>query len=94
MVMPIKDLCKVMFYIEQKAMECVSLPGTDVEREVFADVYNQAIREAGCYSVEYMEEKYVPNAIEAIKNYKLPEYLKEKIEQTMEKLNENQGSKS
>lgn len=89
MNMQIKNLCKVMYYIEQKAVKCVSLPGTDVEKEVYADIYNQAIRQAGCFGIEYMEDKYVPFAIEAIKEYELPEHLREKIEQSMEKLHEN-----
>lgn len=89
MNMQIKNLCKVMYYIEQKAIECVSLPNTDVEKEVYADIYNQAIRQAGCFGIEYMEDKYVPFAIEAIKEYELPEHLREKIEQSMEKLHEN-----
>ena len=70
----IKLQCELMACIDKKAktiIESKSLRGKD--EEIF--IYKMAIREAGAYSLESAEEKYLKAIHNAVLSYRLPAYL-------------------
>lgn len=72
----IKLQCELMACIDKKAktiIESKSLRGKD--EEIFSDIYKMAIREAGSYSLESAEEKYLKAIHNAVLSYRLPAYL-------------------
>ena len=73
-----KERCEIMSHIDRKAK---SFGDTVITEEIYTDIYQMAMREAGAYSLDFMNPKYLYNMHEAIDSYDLPSYLADKMEE-------------
>ena len=80
----VKDACGVMEHIKRKA-ESICTSNSGAEEKVYSDIYRQALRESGAYSVESILRKYLSAVHSAIDAYTLPKIMEAEIIQAMEK---------
>lgn len=71
----VKDQCELMSHIERKAHE---MGNTE---EIYKDIYQMVMREAGAYNMEYVSHKYLYAMHEAVDGYELPSYLESKMKE-------------
>ena len=74
----IREKCKIMSHIERKC-EATLKAETKYEEEVYKDIYNQALREAGAYSLDSIDVCFLFAVHDAIDCYQLPQALEQKI---------------
>lgn len=74
----VKDRCEIMSHIERKAKTFGDTVATD---DIYTDIFNMAMREAGVYGMDSVNPKYMYAMHEAIDNYELPDYLLDKMKE-------------
>ena len=74
----VKERCEIMSHIERKAK---SFGDTVITEEIYTDIYQMAMREAGAYGMDFVNPKYLYAIHEAIDAYELPNYLTDKMEE-------------
>lgn len=72
----VKEMCEVMSHIERKVKSLSNFLNPEMENRVYVDVYRQAVREAGAYSLDSIKQKYLYAVHEAIDCYTLPAYMR------------------
>lgn len=71
----VREMCNVMIHIDKKVKMILEITN-EGEDEVYKDVYRQAIREAGAYSLDSIEPEYLYAVHEAIDCYTLPAHMR------------------
>lgn len=84
MSISIREMCRISRMIEQRVNSLMNIPTSEIESEVYEDIYNQAMHEAGTVSITLLEEKSIKAVENKIKEYKIPFYLSERINQIQE----------
>lgn len=74
----VKNRCELMSHIERKAK---AFGNTVAEDDIYADIFNMAMREAGAYGMDSVNPKYLHAMHEAIDSYELPNYLLDRIKE-------------
>lgn len=72
----IKEMCRIMSHIERKVRTIPETSDSDIEEKVYRDIFNQAMRESGACSLDFIKPEYLYAIHEAIDCYELPAYLK------------------
>ena len=73
----IKELCEFYGHIDRKAKEITEKHPMVSENDMYSDIARQAIREAGAYSIETANAKYLYAMHEAIDCYGVPAWMLE-----------------
>lgn len=71
----IKEQCEIMEHIGRKAQKVLDKSETYIEENVYQDIYEQALREAGVNNLADINSQYLYAIHEAIDCYVLPKYL-------------------
>lgn len=76
----IKEMCQIMALIDEAAKSFKAEEGSETEEKLYQDIYRQALREAGVYSLELIPEMYLDDICLTITDYELPSYLLNELE--------------
>ena len=83
MEISIKDACGIMAHVKQKAESICTMTGA-IEENVYKDIYWQALRESGAYTLERIPYRFLSAVHNAIDSYKLPKVIEAQIVKRME----------
>ena len=79
-VISIKEMCQIMALIDEVAKSFKAIDGSETEEKLYQDIYRQALRETGVYSIELIPEIYFTDICLTISDYELPSYLLNELE--------------
>lgn len=75
-----KEKCEILGHITRKVSEMSNIPDMNTESRIYDDLLSMALREAGAYSIDYVESRFLYCIHDAIDCYQFPQHLREKIE--------------